>query len=94
MMDDCVVFVRFQGRRDGEVRRGVSVEDVNQFCFLHGTNHDTTPLGIRGQILPRDNSPRAGLPERLLVHLDESARLGIVVKDDYAPRVGPYDHII
>ena len=82
VVDDRVVFVRFQGRRDGEVRSRVSVQNIDKFRLLHSRDHDTTTLRVGGQVLSGYDSPRARLAIGLLVDLDEATRLGIIVKDD------------
>ena len=94
MVDNRVVFVRFQGRRDCEVRSGVSVENVYQFRLFRSGDHDATAFRVGGQVLSGDDSSCARLAERLLVNLDETTCLWIIVEDDDPSGVRPYDHII
>ena len=59
---DRIVLVCLQWRRDCQVGRSVSVENIHEFRLLHRRNHNTATLGIGGKILPRDDSSRARLP--------------------------------
>jgi hypothetical protein len=94
MVDDCRVFVRFEGRGYGEVGRGISVENVDELRLLHCTNHDRTAPRIDREVLSGHYATRTRFAKRFLVNFDKTARLGIIVKDDDTSGVRAYDGIV
>lgn len=36
VVNNCMIFVRFQWGRDGEIGSGIAVENVNEFGFFDG----------------------------------------------------------
>ena len=94
MVDDRVVFVSLKGRGDGQIRCRVSVKNVHQLGLFHGGDHDSPPFGVRREILAGDDSPCTGLAKRLLVQLDEAARLGVIVQNNDTPGIGAYYRIV
>lgn len=66
--------VGLEGRRDGELGRRVTIENVDELLLLNRTNHHGAPLGVRGQVLTRHNATTTCAPIGLLVDLIESER--------------------
>lgn len=94
MVDDGVVLVCLKRRRNRQVRRGVSVENVDKFRFLYCRNHDTSTLGVSGEILPRNDTTRSRFAKSLLVDLDEAAGLWVIVENDNPARIGAYYRVV
>lgn len=80
--------------RHGGEQFPYSVEDVDEFALFHGADHDGSALWVGREVLAGHDSPRAGSAVRLLVQLVEGIVDGVVLKDDYPPRVGTDDDIV
>lgn len=94
MMYNGVILVGFQGRRDGEIRCSVAIEDVHQFGLLHSTYHNCTSLRVHSEVLPWHDSTCTRLPECFLVELIERVRLREVLNNDNAARVRSQNGIV
>mmetsp|Transcript_96811 Transcript_96811/g.270984 ORF Transcript_96811/g.270984 Transcript_96811/m.270984 type:complete len:956 (-) Transcript_96811:2-2869(-) len=83
-----VALVRLQGRGDGEPRRGVAVQDVDELLLLDGANHHGAALGVDGQVLAGHDPSAARLAVGLHVHLLENVLRPVVLEDHDPAGVG------
>lgn len=70
------------------------VENIHELALLHRSNHDRASLGVRRDVLTRDDPSRAGTTVRLLVELVEAVRLWVVLEHNDPSRVRPDDDVV